>query len=76
MAVGSEVKKFMGDPWQLFTVGNIAMIGLASILFMLVLQVAGMGLHRLMLWRVTGSASGKPIPYSPAAVAAQTTETN
>ena len=77
MALADEAKKLMGNPWQLFSVGNLIMVGLMSILFMLILQVAGMGLHRMTLWRATGSAHASPVPFNTsAALAATTTESN
>jgi hypothetical protein len=57
MAEGqSEIRKIVGSPWQLLNLSDFIIIGLEAALFMLILQVLGLGWHRLFLLRCTGSA--------------------
>jgi len=64
MAIDS--KRIIGSPWTLLNVSDFIIIGLMSLLFMLMLQVLGMGWHRWNIWRYTGSAvSPMNIPTPP-----------
>lgn len=50
-----DTKRIIGSPWTLLNISDFFIIGLMSVLFMLSLQVLGMGWHRWNLWRFTGS---------------------
>jgi hypothetical protein len=56
MADNSEIKKLVGSPWQLLNFSDFVIIGLEATLFMLMLQILGMGWHRINLLRATGTA--------------------
>ena len=52
-----DLDKLVGSPWRLINVSDFLAIGLMSLLFMLMLQVLGLGWHRMQLLRATGSAA-------------------
>lgn len=52
-----DTKSLIGSPWRLLNLSDFIIIGLEATLFLLILQVLGMGWHRLNLLRHTGSAS-------------------
>lgn len=59
-----DTRRILGSPWTLLNVSDFFIIGLMSLLFMLSLQIVGMGWHRWNLWRITGTQA------SPAMAAA------
>lgn len=49
-------KEILGSPWRLLNLSDVIIIGLIAILAFQTMAIFGMGYHRWMLWRGTGSA--------------------
>jgi hypothetical protein len=45
----------VGSPWRLLNISDVLIIGLIAILAFQVMAIFGLGYHRWMLWRGTGS---------------------
>lgn len=69
-----DTKRLIGSPWTLLNISDFFIIGLMSLLFMLSLQVLGMGWHRWGLWRCYGSQNSPNMtpPANPQSVSTAT----
>lgn len=48
--------EMIGSPWRLLNISDVLIIALIAILAFQTMAIFGMGYHRWMLWRGTGSA--------------------
>jgi hypothetical protein len=50
------VNEIVGRPWALLNLSDVIIIGLIAILAFQVMAIFGLGYHRWIVWRNTGSA--------------------